>query len=717
MDANGSADRSVLTIPSAASGAKRPITIDDINALRTVDALAISPDGQHFAIFVHQGDPTTNSFRTGWFVGGVKGSRLVHVGDGGELQVDEELQSPPSQWSPDGQWIAYARRKDDQVQLWRSRMDGGIQEQVTHNPADVLAFTWNSTGDALIFAVGPARAERQAREEALARRGYSYDEDLNAFTDLMRPDLAQSLQSSAGQGSSSVWVVRLGDGHERIATDGERAEFDRAFLRRKAGSETVTGFYDDVEISHLTNKSGAQVWLDRVRPSSRHLRVMAKLSRGRTEPIACLAEACSGVIERVWWSSDDKRVLFWRHEGLNERVHAFYAWSPLTGEVSTIARATDADLRLCDHAAGDRLLCVRETALLPAHVVAINVRSGAVETIGDVNPEFHAIELGRVERFEWDTPRLEWNEPGGELAGLYPRRAYGYIFYPRNFDATKKYPVFIDPYVANGFARAGAEHPLHVYAEEGFVVLNTEFPFMNTDVAERFGAAVVKDTYSPKLGFPHMTMLMESTVRGLDTAAKRGFIDTQRVGIGGVSHGTFIPLYMMQRYDRIAAISISSPHWGQFQYYWLTRRGRDAVSASYGKVGYDDFIPKPEGAGREFWRGIDVADHVDAIEAPILMQLADRETFGLLRLIRNLSDAGKPYDAYVFPDEAHIKWQPAHLNTIMTRNLDWFRFWLQDREDSDPAKAEQYLRWHKLRELQNASSGQGEGVSQRSSGN
>ncbi|HEX7115087.1 MAG TPA: hypothetical protein VF193_08130 [Steroidobacter sp.] len=37
---------------------------------------------------------------------------------------------------------------------------------------------------------------------------------------------------------------------------------------------------------------------------------------------------------------------------------------------------------------------------------------------------------------------------------------------------------------------------------------------------------------------------------------------------------------------------------------------------------------------------------------------------------------------------------------IYRRNLDWFRFWLQDIEDPNPAKAEQYERWRKLRELQ-----------------
>jgi hypothetical protein len=48
----------------------------------------------------------------------------------------------------------------------------------------------------------------------------------------------------------------------------------------------------------------------------------------------------------------------------------------------------------------------------------------------------------------------------------------------------------------------------------------------------------------------------------------------------------------------------------------------------------------------------------------------------------------------------HLKWQPAHRLAIYNRNLDWFRFWLQDIEDPDPAKAAQYAHWRVLRQQQ-----------------
>ena len=348
------------------------------------------------------------------------------------------------------------------------------------------------------------------------------------------------------------------------------------------------------------------------------------------------------------------------------------------------AKSPDDTMRDCAQA-GTRLICVRETAELPPHVAAVEPGSGDTVVLADVNPQFRNLQLGRVERFEWDTPRFPWNEKGGALAGVYPARTHGYILYPPDFDPARKYPVFIDAYMATGFTPLGAEHALQAYAAAGIVVLRLQLPLPTRAVG-------MAEIYSEKLGYPHLTMLMESTRRGLELVEARGFVDRRRVGIGGVSHGSFVPLYLMQKHDRIAAISVASPSWGPLQHYGPTRKARDTIAQMTKQA--DEFSRRPDGPGRTYWSRIDIADHVETIEAPILLQLAAQETFAMVRLIRHLADAGKPYDAYVFADETHIKWQPAHLHTILQRNHAWFRFWLQDHDEDVPA------RWHRLREQQ-----------------
>lgn len=686
-----------LSIPNDSDRPARAVTVDDIIALRSITSLSISPDGTRFAVFVRQADSGRNDYRTAWFVGRTRGGELTHVGDGGLLRprptVYRDLDAPYSRWSPDGKWIAYPLRRDGEVQLWRSSADGRIQEKLTHNGADVLDFVWAADGRAIYFTTSESRAGLQARRESKARAGYRYDEDLYAFTDLMKsPPMTEPSEAV------SIWSLGLEDRRERRASDQEQSAYTRARAEGEAAIEGVEEALHDSDELPIGGPRGA-LSLKRLAPLSRLSTVAISWPGNRPDSKICHAPQCEGLLYRTWWSDDGESVLIWRGEGINDRVHAFYSWSPSTDVVTTVLRAPDDDLRLCDKAANGLLICVRETSDRPAHLAAINVKTGNVQVLADINPEFRHIRLGRVERIEWDTPTFNWNEPGGELAGLYAKRAYGYIIYPPDFDPTKKYPAILDPYIAPGFARldgVGNEHPLHAYAAAGFIALKFDFPFP-MDAWARMGARVGKQLYSAELNFPQLTMLMESTVRGLDAAVARGSIDLGRIGVGGVSQGTFVPLYLMLKYDRIAAISISSPTWGTHGYYWNTRRGRGLGAEVLGKAGHEDWTPKPEGAGREFWRRIDIADHVDAVEAPVLMQLADYETYALLRFIRHLDDAGKPYDAYVFPNETHVKWQPAHLRMIMTRNLDWFRFWLQNYEDPDASKAKQYAIWRELK--------------------
>src|SRR3546814_13560309 len=62
-----------------------------------------------------------------------------------------------------------------------------------------------------------------------------------------------------------------------------------------------------------------------------------------------------------------------------------------------------------------------------------------------------------------------------------------------------------------------------------------------------------------------------------------------------------------------------------------------------------------------------------------------------------LRQSGMPSDLVVFPDEDHIKSQPAHRLAVYRRNLDWFGFWLKDEFPSDPPRRTEVERWQELR--------------------
>ena len=674
------------------AAADRRITVEDMSELRRIDSLRLSPDQSRFAILVRQADAAANTYRLNWFVGSTTGGALIPAGDGGDARLaiganqsyGGAFERPAVRWSPDGRWIAYTAARAGEVQLWRSSADGGKQEQLTRNAADVRNFEWSQDGESLYFTVGTQRAELRAREAKKEREGFHYDTDLGGFTELM------GLRAPPIDKDVATWIVGAAGQDERPAGEAEREAFKRAqglsgnsfefFERRRKGA-----FAERADGAEARAAIDATNFFSRVQVSI----------PGAADPIVCQSTQCGGFIDNVWWSDRDS-VLFMRREGLASAATGLYSWTPRNGRVTRVIRVLDDVLTACN-AAGKRLICVREAPRLPPHVAAIDFATGATTVVGDVNAQFANVTLGKVERLEWDTPKFAWNEPGGEFSGVYPSRAYGYILYPPDFDPRQKYPVVISPYAAAGFDNASnQEYPLHVLAANGFVVLSTNFPTAAPDVPVRFGPKYMQLAYSAELGFPHLSMYMESTVRALDALAARGFIDERRVGIGGVSHGAFVPLYMLQKHDRIAAVAVSGGSWSQIEYYLYTAAGR----ARLGPMG--SWMVKPAGAGLDFWKQIELADNVETIEAPILINATARETYSIARLLNHMAAAGKPYDAYVFPNETHLKWQPAHLHAIMRRNLDWFRYWLQSHEDSDPAKAEQYSRWRKLREQRDA---------------
>jgi dipeptidyl aminopeptidase/acylaminoacyl peptidase len=107
--------------------------------------------------------------------------------------------------------------------------------------------------------------------------------------------------------------------------------------------------------------------------------------------------------------------------------------------------------------------------------------------------------------------------------------------------------------------------------------------------------------------------------------------------------------------------------------------------------------PRLTDDGAEYWKPYSLKQNADRINTPLLMQSADTEYLASLETFMALREAGKPVELIVYPDEYHEKWQPDHRYAVYTRNIDWFSFWLMGREDPDPAKTKQYVRWREMR--------------------
>jgi dipeptidyl aminopeptidase/acylaminoacyl peptidase len=117
---------------------------------------------------------------------------------------------------------------------------------------------------------------------------------------------------------------------------------------------------------------------------------------------------------------------------------------------------------------------------------------------------------------------------------------------------------------------------------------------------------------------------------------------------------------------------------------------------------FDSMIgTSPFGEGLQQWLKRSPTFNLDRVTTPLLVVgegpvslLSMWEPYAGLRYLQ------KPVDLMMLNTDEHVLTNPAVRVASQGGSVDWFRFWLQDYEDPNPAKAEQYKRWRDLRKMQ-----------------
>lgn len=130
------------------------------------------------------------------------------------------------------------------------------------------------------------------------------------------------------------------------------------------------------------------------------------------------------------------------------------------------------------------------------------------------------------------------------------RRIQGWLVFPPDFDPSRKYPLFLEihggPFTNYG-DRFGIE--MQYLAARGYVVLYTN-PRGSTSYGEEFGN-LIHHAYPGDDFYDLMS--------GVDAAIARGFIDEDRLYVGGGSGGGVLSSWLIGRTDRFKAAVIYYP--------------------------------------------------------------------------------------------------------------------------------------------------------------
>jgi dipeptidyl aminopeptidase/acylaminoacyl peptidase len=318
------------------------------------------------------------------------------------------------------------------------------------------------------------------------------------------------------------------------------------------------------------------------------------------------------------------------------------------------------------------LYCGQEGSSQPRRIVAIDLATGRQRIIFDPNRQLHEKVFGTVQRLLFRTAS------GSE--------GFADLVLPPDHRTGQKHPLIVVQYTSHGFLRGGTgdEVPIHPLANRGFAVLSFSRPDF---VPAVYGARTEDEMMAiSRADWADRRNVQSGLERAIELALATGAIDSDRLGISGFSDGAVSVQWALINSELFKVASLGSCCEDMHAYPLaagprFTRFLRDA--------GYRFFEPNID----EFWRPVSLILNAERITTPILIQNASSEYEGGLDVVETFKHQGKAIELFVFDDETHVKWQPAHREAIYQRNTEWFEFWLMNKMNCDPEKNEQYARW------------------------
>jgi dipeptidyl aminopeptidase/acylaminoacyl peptidase len=298
-----------------------------------------------------------------------------------------------------------------------------------------------------------------------------------------------------------------------------------------------------------------------------------------------------------------------------------------------------------------------------------------------LNPSVEEFALGRLEDIEWK------NTFGVTVSGK--------LILPPGADPVTRYPLVImltwpnEEFVCDGhYHTAFAPQSL---ASAGFVVAMF-------NVYDAFPETGKQPSGPPQTKEAESTLSsVHSLVTYLD---ERGIIQRDNIGIVGFSRSSWKVDYVITHSDLpFNAASSADSGIGNYGFSWLDDRG------SLGReieVGYGGPF---SGNARSAWLESAPAFNAERVSTPLLMEYTGlngifEQPYPAYEFHAALVGLGKPVELYFYPQGDHPLDTPFERISSLQRNVDWFRFWMQQYEGDPPSyDPDQYVRWRRLRQL------------------
>lgn len=479
-------------------------------------------------------------------------------------------------WSPDGTRVLFLSNRDQSSQIYMKWLDSGAETKLTNVQNTPSNLSWSGDGKWIAFNMFvPGKEQHLATLEgkpqgaewndpAIFIDEMTYRSDGSGY---LKPGNSQLfVLSQEGGTPRQITFAENNTGPPEWAKDGKSILFHANLNEDRDYNQRNTEIYEvklsDGSLKPLTDRQGADSY-PRVSPDGSKIAFTGyddKLQGYQITKLYIMDRDGSNKrevspdfdrdIDNVIWSSDGKGFYFqYEDKGNSKLAYMTVAGkvSDLTANVGGLSLGRPYNAGTYTVAANGNYAYTLGGTLHPSDLGVGNRKTSGQRVTGLNDDLFSYRKLGKVEEI--------WYKSSYDQ-----RDIQGWICYPPDYDANKKYPLILEIH-GGPFAAYGPwfSFEVQLYAAAGYVVLYTN-PRGSTSYGEAFGNAI--HHHYPGEDY-------DDLMSGVDAVIARGIIDERQLFVTGGSGGGVLTAWIVGKTDRFKAAVVAKPviNWYSFVLY------------------------------------------------------------------------------------------------------------------------------------------------------